>query len=559
MIPRALPGPTLLGPVGAPKPRAFCPGQASAAPLARRIGAPHRRAESARQPRPAWHDAAFARMSLPDSSSSDRPAQLESLFEQWRQRVGMVLGPLAMILLLIFPLPGLSPEAQRLAAVLALAVIFWMTEAIPMAATALLAPALCIPLEVARDKEVLAPFSSPTVFLFIGSFFLAEAMRKHGLDRRLALWLLTRRGVLRSPLTLYAALGGMTALLSMWMSNVATTAVMIPIALGVLATTPQLAARPRAQADIILLIAFSASVGGLGTPVGTPPNIIAIGFLRQLTGTTVSFLDWMKLGVPLVAVLMVFLLWLLRPRGIVFEDRRALESALQQERAALGPLRPGERNTAFLFALAITLWMWPGLAEMLAGGPTPSSQWISRHLPEETIGLLCGLLVFLLPVNLKEWRFSLTWQEAERIDWGTIFLFAGGLSLGTLIFNTGLAKAMGYGLSASLGQPGLWLLVAAGIALSLALSEATSNTASANVMIPLMIAVAQAGQLPVIPVAMAVSLACSFGFMLPVSTAPNALAYGTGLVPLTRMMRAGMALDLVGAVAIFIAVWLVYR
>ena len=168
-------------------------------------------------------------------------------------------------------------------------------------------------------------------------------------------------------------------------------------------------------------------------------------------------------------------------------------------------------------------------------------------------------MVFFLPVSLKEWRFTLTWKEAERIDWGTIFLFAGGLSLGTLIFNTGLAKAMGQGMSAWMGEPGLWTLIAAGILVSLGLSEATSNTASANVMVPMMIAVAQAGNLPVIPVAMAVSLACSFGFMLPVSTAPNALAYGTGLVPLTRMMRTGIKLDLAGAVAIFIAVWLMYR
>ena len=487
------------------------------------------------------------------------PALEESAFDWWRQRIGLVLGPVVMGLLLVWPVPGVSVEAQRLAAVLALAVIFWITEAIPMAATALLAPALCIPLGVAKDKEVLAPFASPSIFLFIGSFFLAAAMRKHGLDRRMALWLLTRRGVLRSPLTLFAALGGMTALLSMWMSNVATTAVMIPIALGVLSTTPQLAARPRAQADIILLIAFAASVGGLGTPVGTPPNLIAIGFLRQLTGETVSFVDWMKLGVPLVVVLMVFLLWLLRPRGLVFEDRRVMEENLAQQRAALGPLRAGERNAAVLFSLAIGLWLWPGAGELLMGQPTASGRWLNRYLPEETVGLLCGLMVFFLPVNLKEWRFTLTWKEAERIDWGTIFLFAGGLSLGTLIFNTGLAKAMGDSMSAWMGEPGLWALVAAGILVSLGLSEATSNTASANVMVPMMIAVAQAGNLPVIPVAMAVSLACSFGFMLPVSTAPNALAYGTGLVPLTRMMRAGIALDVAGAIAIFLAVWLAYH
>jgi solute carrier family 13 (sodium-dependent dicarboxylate transporter), member 2/3/5 len=494
-----------------------------------------------------------------DATASSLPGEPESGFDWWRQRVGLGLGPLVMAVLLVWPVPGVSVEAQRLAAVMALAVVFWMTEAIPMAATALLAPALCIVLGVAKDKEVLAPFASPSIFLFIGSFILAAAMARHGLDRRLALWLLTRPGVLRSPFTLYAALGGMTALLSMWMSNVATTAVMIPIALGVLATTPQLAARPRAQADLILLIAFSASVGGLGTPVGTPPNIIAIGYLRQLSGVPVSFLDWMKLGVPLVVVLMVFLLWLLRPRGVVFTDRSLMEAELRQQREALGPLRPGERNTAVLFALAISLWMLPGLSEIINDGPTPAGRWLAAHLPEETIGLLCGLMVFFLPVNLREWRFTLTWKEAERIDWGTILLFAGGLSLGTLIFNTGLAKTMGNGMSAWLGTPTLWGLVAAGIVLSLVLSEATSNTASANVMVPLMIAVAQGAQLPVIPVALAVSLACSFGFMLPVSTGPNALAYGTGLVPLKRMMRSGIALDAVGAVAILAMVWLIYR
>ena len=193
-----------------------------------------------------------------------------------------------------------------------------------------------------------------------------------------------------------------------------------------------------------------------------------------------------------------------------------------------------------------------------AGGKGLGAGWISEHLPEEAVGLACGLLVFILPVNLKEWRFTLTWKQAAGIDWATIFLFAGGLALGKMIIDTGLAKSMGDGMVAWLDGPGLWLLVAAGIALGLALSEATSNTASTNVMVPLLIAIAQQAHLPVVPVALATGLACSFGFMLPVSTGPNALAYGTSLVPLPRMMKNGILLDIVGAVAIWLIVWAMF-
>ncbi len=499
---------------------------------------------------------------LPITEDDIPPLQLSSAeekFEYWRRRVGLVLGPVLFLLLLWFPLPGLTPEAQRLVPALVLAVVFWITEAIPMAATALLAPALCVPLGVTGQANVLAPFASPSIFMFIGSFFIAAAMHVHGLDRRMALWLLTKRGVTRTPFTLYAAMGCLTAVLSMWMSNVATTAMMMPIGLSVLAACPGLCGNRTAQCNLVLLIAFSASIGGLGTPVGTPPNIMTMGFLREMNAGEVTFFDWMKLGVPLVIVLMAFLLWLLRPRGLAFTDRRAMEAGLRDQYLALGRLSPGERNAGIIFSLALFLWMWPGLTELLTGQKILGAAWIAKHIPEENVGILCGLLVFLLPVNLREWQFTLTWKQAARIDWGTIFLFGGGLALGKMIETTGLAQAMGDGVVAQLGQPGLWLLVAAGIVIGLALSEATSNTASTNVMVPLMIAIALSAGLPAIPIALATGLACSFGFMLPVSTGPNALAYGTGLVPLPRMMKNGILLDIAGAVAIWLVVWAYYH
>jgi sodium-dependent dicarboxylate transporter 2/3/5 len=496
---------------------------------------------------------------MPDPEPPALLSAAEEKFEYWRCRVGLILGPAAFFLLLAFPIAGLSPEAQRLVPALVLAIIFWITEAIPMAATAFLAPALCVPLGVATQKEILAPFASPSIFMFIGSFFIAEAMHVHGLDRRMALWLLTRRGVTRSPFTLFAAIGCMTALLSMWMSNVATTAMMIPIGLGILATCPGLADKPRVRCNLVLLIAFAASIGGLGTPVGTPPNIITMGFIKTNSGETITFFDWMKAGVPLVIILTAFLLWQLRPKGLTFGDRAALETSLRTQYTSLGPVKPGERNALIIFGLALFLWMWPGLVELVTGQKILGAAWLAKHLPEESVGLLCGLLVFILPVSLKEWRFTLTWQQAVRIDWATIFLFAGGLALGSLIESKGLAKAMGEGMVAWLGTPGPWLLAAAGVVLGLALSEATSNTASATVMVPLMIAVAKGANLPPVPIAIATGLACSFGFMLPVSTGPNALAYGTGHVPLPRMIKSGIFLDIAGAAAIWVTVWAIYR
>lgn len=493
---------------------------------------------------------------------TDAPAEAAAL----RHRLGFALGPLLFLGLLLFPLPGLPLPAQRLCPVLALAIVFWVSEAIPMAATALLCPALCIPLGVASDREVLAPFAHPSIFLFLGSFLLAEAMRSHGLDRRLALWLLTRSIVLRSPFALFAAIGGLTAALSMWMSNVATTAMMLPIARSVLEACPELAT-PRNRTNLVLLVAFGASVGGLGTPVGTPPNIITMGFLKQLTGQPIQFFDWMQCAVPLVVLLTGFLLWLFRPRERAFADPAALQALLAARRRELGPLGAGERNAAVVFCTALCLWMWPGLVDCglallqrlapdaVAGDTVRGwlgTAWLKAHLPEETVGLFAGLSLFVLPTNWRRWQFTLTWQQAAQIDWATIFLFGGGLSLGTLIFQTRLAAALGHGITAWLGHPGLWTLIAVGIVASLLLSEAASNTASANVMVPLMIALAQQGDQPVAPVALATGIACSFGFLLPVSTGPNAMAYATGAVPIPAMMRAGLWLDLAGGVLIWV-------
>lgn len=458
-----------------------------------------------------------------------------------------------MVALLALPLPGLNPAAHTLAGIMALVVVYWMTEAIPLAATALLGPALCIALGVAGDKAVFAPFASPITFLFLGSFLLAAAMSKYGLDSRLAATLLRVPALARTPGRLFATLALLTAGLSMWMSNTATTAMMLPIALGCLQSWPSLQASRETRMALVLLIAFAASIGGQGTPVGTPPNLISLGAIRETLQFNISFVQWMMLGLPLVAVQLVFLLLTLRPAG---SGAAANERAhLTMLPTAAEPLSPGARNTLLVFLAAVVLWMTPGLLSLIIGPDNAISAFFGTHLPEETVGLLAGVSLLILPVSWKNGTPTLTWSEATHIDWGTILLFAGGMSLGRQLFETGLAEAVGRGVVSLLGgAPGLWTLVAVGICLSIAVSEAASNTASATVVVPVMIAVAQSAGVNPVPVALASGLACSFGFLLPVSTPPNALAYSTGEVTIPEMMRRGFWLDVVGAASIFLMI-----
>ncbi|MGV3534166.1 MAG: SLC13 family permease, partial [Chthoniobacteraceae bacterium] len=398
------------------------------------------------------------------------------------------------------------------------------------------------------------PFGSPITFLFIGSFLLAQGMQKQGLDRRIALTLMSVRGVASSVGRVIAALGLLTAVLSMWMSNTAVTAVMIPIALGIVRASPQFSKTPGAASGLILMIAFSASIGGIATPVGTPTNLVAIAALETITGKHLSFFKWMQLAMPITLVLICVLFFCLRPGKNTRSDFGAVAGELQRQRAELGPVTIGQMNTGFAFAMAIVLWMYPGLMEMLFGPGRMGADFFNKYLPEETVGLLAGLILFVLPINFRKWEFTIDWKDGAQIDWGTVLLFGGGLVLGKQIFDSGLATAIGQGVNTALGAPSMGVLVAVAIVLSIALSEATSNTASANVMVPMMIAVSQGAQVNPIPIALATCLACSFGFMLPISTPPNALAYATGMVRLPQMIRTGIVLDIAGAITIWLII-----
>ncbi|MBA2459496.1 MAG: DASS family sodium-coupled anion symporter [Gemmatimonadales bacterium] len=468
------------------------------------------------------------------------------------QRVGALLAPAVLLLLLFLPFPGLSPQAHRLAGILGAVVVLWVTEALPLPATALLGAAASVLLGVAPAKEVFAPFADPLIFLFIGAFILSRAIFLHGLDRRVAYAVLGLRWVGARPARILVAIGAVTAAISAWISNTATTAMMYGIGMSILATLrgsdERRAIDPRYPAALMLMISYAASVGGLATPVGTPPNVIGIGFIRTLIGVEIPFFQWSLVGVPIVLVLYGFLCFYLRavaPAGLSVLP--GSDELIRSERAKLGPWSRGQRSVAIAFGLTVMLWVIPGVVALVTGEGSAAYQWLVRRMPEGVAAVVGALLLFVLPGD--EGR-AITWDEAMRIDWGVVLLYGGGFALGVLSFQTGLAEALGRGITGLLPLSGSFGLLVASVIAAVLLSETTSNTASANMIVPVVISIARAANLDPLEPALGATLAASLGFMLPVSTPCNAIVYGSGYIPLGRMIRWGLMLDLVGIVVV---------
>ena len=491
---------------------------------------------------------------------SDEPGKIteaEERFERFRKTTGLWLGPVLFVLILVAPTPTLSSDAHRLAAILGWMLVYWMCEPIPMAVTALFGPALCVVFGIAQAKDLLASFGDPVVFVFLGSFLLAEAMMVQGLDRRIALGILSMRWVGNSVYRLIFAFGATAAFVSLWLSNTATTAMLLPIALGILGEIHHLLqnqgihvgelSRLRISRGLLLMTAYAASAGGIGTPIGTPPNLIGIGMIHKLLGIQIGFVDWMKTALPILLV-MFFALFFIIIRLHPPEAARlpGMAEYFRARRKSLGPWSRGQFNALTAFLVAVALWLAPGAIGLIAGGDSPVLKAYQKNVPEGIAAILAACLLFLLPTDWKSRAFTLTWNDAKRIDWGTILLFGGGIAMGSLAFSTGLAKALGEALLASTGVKSVAGITFLSILIGIVVSETTSNTASANMVIPVAIAVAQAGGVdPLIP-ALGACLGASFGFMLPVSTPPNAIVYGSGMIPITSMVKTGVFFDLIG-------------
>ena len=473
----------------------------------------------------------------------------EEQFNRRRQTAGLILAPLVLIGIIAAPIPIAEP-AHKMAGILAMVVVLWITEAMPLSVTALLGPTLAVILQVAPARDALAPFADPIIFLFIGALILAEAMFVHGLDRRIAFGALSWRFVGSSAGRILVVYGGVATALSMWISNTATTAMMFPIGLSIVAHVSE-ANRGRNVAGfataMMLITAFGASIGGLATPVGTPPNLIGIGMIERITGAEIGFLNWMALGVPTVIVMFAgvcAMFYWLAVRGT--EVGSSGTDVVRRELALLGPVSRGERNVLVAFGATVVLWVAPGVFALTGMADAPFARTYAAAMPEGVAAIIGAVLLFLLPVNWRARQFTMTWDQASKIDWGIVLLYGGGLALGTLSFSTGLADAMGRGITAWLPSPDTTSLTILFTATAILLSETTSNTAAANMIIPVAIAVSEAAGVRSIEPALGATLGSSMGFMMPVSTPTNAIVYSSGYIPIGQMMRYGVILDILG-------------
>jgi sodium-dependent dicarboxylate transporter 2/3/5 len=490
---------------------------------------------------------------VPLSAEAFSPA--EERFNRRRRTAGLVAGPAVFAAIVLIPFPTLPPAAHTLAAILGLMIVLWMTEALPLAITALLGPTLVVVLGVAPVRAAFASFADPIIFLFIGSFMLAQAMFVHRLDRRLAYTALASRWVGQSGLRLVVAYAAVAAGLSMWMSNTATTAMLFPLGLAVLAELGRERKHDRVFAEfamvMMLVTSFAASIGGMATPVGTPPNLIGIGLMREMAGVSVSFVDWMFVAVPLAIVMMAFVVgWLLVPRAREVRLGAEARRAVADELARLGPVTRGERNVLVAFGVAVACWVVPGALAAVVGQSSPIVQRLAVVLPEAVAALLGAMLLFVLPVDWRARRFTLTWEQAARIDWGIVLLFGGGLTMGTLADSTGLSAGLGAWVADQFPGAGTVVLTAVFTGLAIIMSEAASNTAAANIVVPTSIAVATAAGISPIEPALGATLGASMGFMMPISTPPNAIVYSSGYIPIGAMVRHGFMLDVAGYVVI---------
>jgi len=454
-----------------------------------------------------------------------------------RARIGLIAGPVLFAAALLAPPPaGLTPAGWRAAAVGLFMAAWWVTEAIPIAATALLPLVLFPLLGILPLDATAAPYANPVIFLFLGGFLIAAGLQRCGLHRRLALAIIRLGGA--TPRRLIGSFMAATAFLSMWVSNTATVAMLLPMALSILDLADEQAAQGRGPGEhfapaLLLGLAYAASIGGLGTLIGTPPNALLAGFMAESYGVHIGFVEWMALGVPLVAVALP-LAWLLLTRVLHPVSDTPLAGgadALRAQAASLGPLSRAEWTVGTITALTAAAWVLrPILARFVPG------------LSDAGIAVGGGLLLFVAPVATGGGR-ALTWEAAEELPWGVLVLFGGGLSLAHAIQTTRLAEWIGGAMMPLGGWPVVGV-VAAVTTVIVFLTELTSNTATAAAFLPIVASLAGAIGAAPLMLAVPTALAASCAFMLPVATPPNAIVFGSRRLTIPQMARAGFLLNL---------------
>lgn len=503
------------------------------------------------------------------SSENPRPttALPPTFAGQNLRRAGLIAGPLlallcyALLPVEFFGLDGrpvlFSPAGRATTAMLCWMALWWMTEAVPIEVTSLLPVAVFPLVGAATLPQASAPYASDVIFLFLGGFILAAAIQRWGLDRRIAFHILTRVGA--GARRIVAGVMIATAFMSLWVSNTATAAMMVPIARAIVdldgEASDDAARRERLRLGraLMLGIAYAASIGGIGTIIGSPPNGILVRFVEQTYAREISFAQWMAIGMPIVLILLPLTWWLLTralPQGA--HDAPAGGTTLfATQLRALGPLRAGERATLCVFIFTAMLWIGrPWLVGLEWAGHRPLA-----GLSDAGIALSAALALFLWPVGDAEHRFAMDWKTAERLPWGVLILFGGGLSLAAAMEANGVAQFIGAQVRDLAGWHALAVLAAV-IALTVFLSEVMSNTAQVATMIPLLAALAPALGLDPMPLIVAATLGASCAFMLPAGTPPNAIVFSTGYLTIPQMCRSGLRLNLMAVGVITLMSWL---
>lgn len=454
----------------------------------------------------------------------------------------ILIYTLAFVLAHLLELP--SPNA---AALFIATTTLWFTELLPLAVTALIVPILAVFTGILDAKTSFASFGDPILFLFIGSFLLAGAMEKHGWDKRIAYMILSRSWASPSIDRLCTILALICWTLSMWISNTATCAIMTPMVLGIGQTLKD---QLRSECDskyltqrLLLITAFASSIGGMATPVGSPPNLIALSLLKE-RGISISFVQWMSYGVPISLAMLIALLFLLKLRmPIEAKDLSSISSLFKSKLKELGRLKRSEVLVALTFLIAVAGWIAPDIANALKLDPIFIKSLTSR-LNMGVVGLVAAILLFIFRDEKKS--PLLNWNDTHFINWGVILLFGGGLCLGKVLDVSMLANHISNTIFFGVFSDGVGLILIT-ILFAILLSEFSSNTASASILVPIVLAQVESSSTEfVIAISVAVALGASCGFMLPVSTPPNAIIYGTGKIELKAMIKNGISFDLIG-------------
>lgn len=448
-----------------------------------------------------------------------------------------------------FLLRHLETQPRMVGVVFTGTVILWLSHALPLAVTALLGVASLVLTGGASEKTAFAAFGDPILLLFMGSFILAKAISESGLERRISHRILCEGWATRTPSRMLLSIGTVSCVISLLVSNTAVTAMMLPIGIGLLAAIGERDPESKFAMGMMLMLTWGSSVA-VGVLVGTPPNLLASAQLREATGRGIGFVEWMQFAMPINAVMLIaawLVLWAMYGRR-----KEPLPDATQASREALrqmGPLKPAERNTIWVFVITFLLWLLPDGSGIVLGPDHEWAKWLNGHVTPAVSALIGAGLLFILPCRDTPSGRTLTWKQAADIEWGIVLLIGGGMALGKAMFDSKLAEIAGNSLASTLGVSDVWSITALATFLAIALSELASNTAAATTVVPIAIGLAQAaGVSPVAP-ALGAAIGASFGFMLPVSTAPNALVYSSGLIPQKEMVKAGALIDLIGLVA----------